>query len=124
MPQPLEDQEKFVFSAAEVKIARAALYLARYHRDRSVADDEFVQTLTGVELSEIIRLMDEIDELTEHAQQARRIVEDRLKYLDALPDTVLKQQIGHAREIINMAAQYDLEISTVLKFRVASFTSD
>jgi hypothetical protein len=120
MPQRLDSQGELVFTADEVGIARAALYLARYHRDQSVAGDEFVETLTGVELSDMARLMDQIDDLTGHSQEARRIIEDRLQYLGSLSDGDLGRQVHQAREIINEARRRGITIPSGLQLRVAS----
>jgi hypothetical protein len=124
MPQQLDNHGELVFTADEVKIARAALYLARYHRDKQVAGDEFVQSLTGIELSDMVRLMDQIDELTGHSREARRIIEDRLQYLSSLSDVDLQRQIDHAREVINEAQNYSMVIPSALQLRIASLGRD
>jgi hypothetical protein len=119
MPQRADGQGELVFTADEVEIARAALYLARYHRDHSVAGDEFVQTLTGVELSDIVRLMDQIDDLTGQSQRARRTIEDGLRYLSSLPDEDLRRQADQARAIISAAQQYGVTVPPGLQSRMA-----
>jgi hypothetical protein len=118
MPRRLEDQNQLAFSSDEVSITRAALYIARYHRDAVTADDGSFQTLTGVEMTDVVRLMEELDELTGHTREARQILEQRLAYLGALPDPELAQSLGHARDVIREAIRLGVAVPTDLRARM------
>ena len=56
---PSEDRAGLLFSAEEVRTAHAALFISRYHWMISAWDDGIFQTLTGVEVADIARLMNE-----------------------------------------------------------------
>jgi hypothetical protein len=124
MPRRLEDQDQLAFSADEVSIARAALYIARYHRDSVAADDGSFQTLTGVEMADVVRLMEELDELTGHNHEVRQILGQRLAYLGALPDSELAQSLGHAREVIREAIRLGVAVPHGLQVRMDAATSE
>lgn len=120
MPRRLKDQDQLAFSSHEVLIARAALYIARYHRDSVAADDGSFQTLTGVEMADVIRLMEELDELTGFNREVRQVLEQRLAYLGALPDTELAQSLGHAREVVREATRLGVAVPVGLQPRMDS----
>jgi hypothetical protein len=115
-----KDEGNFEFSEEETATARAAMLLAIFFRNE-VAEEALVQTVTGVPLSRIIELMNELDELTGHNNEVRQFISEQLQRLTLLPDAELIRQHSQAEELMNAAERYHIDVPPDILRRINLF---
>lgn len=118
MPEPLDDRAGLLFSAEEVRTARAALFISRYHMDDLASDDGIFQTLTGVEVADIARLMNDIDELTGHNLEVSQILTQHLSQLNSLSDDELGRRLHQAQDVVTEAIRRNVTVPPGLQERI------
>jgi len=117
---PVSDQAGGLwFSFEEAQVARAALFLAIYHRDGVASPDPLVHTLTGRSLDELKELMADIDELTD-PKAHHLALEEQLELVAELSDDELDRTPSKLAGLLEEARRSDVPVPPALERRLAN----
>jgi hypothetical protein len=109
------EQGSFIVSGEELRVLRQGLFVTLHHGDGEIREN--VQTITGYELDEFRQLMWEIDELSGHNDEIRRLLGSELRELAGLTGSELERRSQHVRQVVDAAERYGLDVPQILRTR-------